>query len=392
VSIAEGLFWACLLLVMHTYLLYPAFLLVAGAAVQVARDWRYISTRKDRRSVAVASDALPPVSLIIAAYNEQAYLPDKLISIRALDYPRDRLEVIFVSDGSTDRTNAILQAVEDVNIRTVVLPQRGGKASALNHAVEQAKHQILVFSDAGTLFEAGTMRKLVRHFGDPRVGVVCGALEFQASTESRQTEGVYWAYECMLRLMEARLGATLTASGAIYAARRECYLPLPPGTLVEDLLVPMNARRTGHRVLYDPEAVAVDFAASSVAEEFTRRVRIATGSFQVLPQLASIPLGPMTAFAFVSHKVLRWILPLLLIGLFVTSAMLWSHPLYRAVLIAQGLFYTWAGLGFLFRERLQGVRYALLGYYLVAIHLAYLVGLARYATGCAAPTWQRAHR
>jgi cellulose synthase/poly-beta-1,6-N-acetylglucosamine synthase-like glycosyltransferase len=389
VILSEWLFWACFLLVAHTYVLYPAFLFVACAVVQTHRDWRYLNTRRDRRAAVPAPDTLPAVSLIIPAYNEQAHLPDKLANIRSFDYPRDRLEVIFVSDGSTDRTNAILQAVEDANTRTVFLPQRGGKSNALNHAVDQAKHQILVFSDAATLFAAAAVRKLVRHFSDPRVGVVCGALHFHASAESRQTEGVYWTYESMLRLMEARLGATLTASGAIYALRRECFAPLPPDTLVEDLLVPMNARRTGYRVLYDPEAVATDFAASTVAGEFTRRVRIAIGSFRVLRRLAGIRLGPMTAFALFSHKVLRWIMPLLLIVVLVTSAILWRHPFYRAILLAQGLFYVWAGLGFLFRRRVQDIPYALIGYYLMAIHLAYLVGIVRYVTGRTETAWQR---
>jgi cellulose synthase/poly-beta-1,6-N-acetylglucosamine synthase-like glycosyltransferase len=389
VILSEWLFWACFLLVAHTYVLYPAFLFVACAVVQTHRDWRYLNTRRDRRAAVPAPDTLPAVSLIIPAYNEQAHLPDKLANIRSFDYPRDRLEVIFVSDGSTDRTNAILQAVEDANTRTVFLPQRGGKSNALNHAVDQAKHQILVFSDAATLFAAAAVRKLVRHFSDPRVGVVCGALHFHASAESRQTEGVYWTYESMLRLMEARLGATLTASGAIYALRRECFAPLPPDTLVEDLLVPMNARRTGYRVLYDPEAVATDFAASTVAGEFTRRVRIAIGSFRVLRRLAGIRLGPMTAFALFSHKVLRWIMPLLLIVVLVTSAILWRHPFYRAILLAQGLFYVWAGLGFLFRRRVQDIPYALIGYYLMAIHLAYLVGFVRYVTGRTETAWQR---
>jgi cellulose synthase/poly-beta-1,6-N-acetylglucosamine synthase-like glycosyltransferase len=389
VILSEWLFWACFLLVAHTYVLYPAFLFVACAVVQTHRDWRYLNTRRDRRAAVPAPDTLPAVSLIISAYNEQAHLPAKLVNIRAFDYPRDRLEVLFVSDGSTDGTNAILQAVEDANIRTVFLPQRGGKSNALNHAVDQAKHQILVFSDAATLFDAAAVRKLVRHFSDPRVGVVCGALHFHASAESRQTEGVYWTYESMLRLMEARLGATLTASGAIYALRRECFAPLPPDTLVEDLLVPMNARRTGYRVLYDPEAVATDFAASTVAGEFTRRVRIAIGSFRVLRRLAGIRLGPMTAFALFSHKVLRWIMPLLLIVVLVTSAILWRHPFYRAILLAQGLFYVWAGLGFLFRRRVQDIPYALIGYYLMAIHLAYLVGFVRYVTGRTETAWQR---
>jgi cellulose synthase/poly-beta-1,6-N-acetylglucosamine synthase-like glycosyltransferase len=389
VTICEWLFWGCLLLVAHTYVLYPAFLFVASAVVQVHRDWQYLRARRDRRATTPTSDMLPAVSLIIAAYNEQAHLQDKLVNIRTLDYPHGRLEVIFVSDGSTDGTNAILQGVEDANVRIVFLPERGGKANALNHAVAQAKHEVLVFSDAATLFEAAAVRNLVRHFTDPSVGVVCGALQFHASTESRETEGVYWTYECMLRLMEARLGATLTASGAIYAVRHRCYVPLPPDTLVEDLLVPMNARQAGYRVLYDPEAVATDFAASSVAGEFTRRVRVATGSFRVLRHLAAIRLGPMTTFAFFSHKVLRWILPFLLIGLLLSSAALSSHPFYRAIFIAHGLFYAWAALGFLFRQRVHSIRYALMGYYLMAIHLAYLVGFFRFLTGRAETAWQR---
>lgn len=387
--LVETLFWACLLLVAHTYVLYPAVLVLVCAAVQINRDWRYLRTRRDRRAPAPAVETLPGVSLLIPAYNEARHLSDKLANIRALDYPRDRLEVIFVSDGSTDGTNAILQGIEDPMIRTVMLADRGGKANALNHAVDQAKHELLVLSDAATLFEPDAIRKLMRHFGDLRVGVVCGALEFRATLESRQTEGVYWGYEGMLRLMEARLGATLTASGAIYALRRRCYFPLPPETLVEDLLVPMNARRAGYRVLYDPEARATDFAASTVAGEFTRRVRVATGSFRVLPRLLTVRLGPMTAFAFFSHKVLRWILPFLLIGMLVMSAVLWAHPVYRAMLIAQTLFYAWAALGALFRERLQGIRYALLGYYLVAIHVAYLVGFVRCLTSRGETVWQR---
>ena len=160
----EWLFWACLLLVAHTYVLYPAFLFAACGVVQIHRDWRYLSTRRDRRSTVPAPDTLPAVSLIISAYNEQAHLPDKLVNIRAFDYPRDRLEVLFVSDGSTDRTNAILQAVEDANIRTVFLAQRGGKSNALNHAVDQAKHEILVFSDAATLFDAANPEKYATSF------------------------------------------------------------------------------------------------------------------------------------------------------------------------------------------------------------------------------------
>ena len=170
----EYVFWISLLLVAHTYLLYPIVLFCAYALVQVRRDWRYLLSRRDGRVPAQPVTELPPVTLIIAAYNEEAHLRDKLANIRQLDYPRDRLDVIFVSDGSTDGTNAILSTVTDPNMRCIFLPDRGGKANALNHAVAQAGHEILIFSDAATKFAPNAVAKLARHFGASRVGAVCG--------------------------------------------------------------------------------------------------------------------------------------------------------------------------------------------------------------------------
>jgi cellulose synthase/poly-beta-1,6-N-acetylglucosamine synthase-like glycosyltransferase len=314
---------------------------------------------------------------------------DKLANLRRLDYPRDRLQVIVISDGSTDGTNDILRSTPASDIQCLFLPTREGKSSALNHAVVQACHDILIFSDAATLFAPNAVMKLARHFADSRVGVVCGSLQFEGSTESRQTEGVYWTYESMLRLMEARLGATLTASGAIYALRRCCYPQLAADTVIEDLVIPMNARKLGYRVLYDPEAVGTDFAASSVAGEFTRRVRVATGSFRALRQLVRTPLDPVTAFAFFSHKILRWILPFLLIAMLVSSGLMWNHVLYRIACLGQLGFYLWAAMGFLFRQRMQGVRYGLLAYYLLAIHLAFLVGFIHFLGDRKETAWQR---
>jgi len=389
VGVLEATFWICFLLVAHTYLLYPIFLFAASAAVQVWRDWQYLRWRQDRRRIPSELTAPPAVSILVPAYNEERHLPDKLENLRALEYPKDLLEVIFVSDGSTDATNAILGTAAGENLRVIYLPERCGKSSALNEAVAHARHDILVCSDTATLFAPDAVQKLVRHFADPRVGLVAGALQFQASEESRQTEGVYWRYESMLRLMESRLGLTLTASGAIYALRRQCFIPIPASTLVEDLVVPMNARKRGFRVLYDPEARATDFAPATVAGEFTRRVRIATGSFRALGQLLGGPLDPLTGFAFFSHKLLRWMLPFLLIGLLVSSALLWPQPIYRALFLAQGLFYVWGLTGYLFRRQVQGIRYALVPYYLLAMHLAFLVGFLRFLSRRNDVGWRR---
>jgi len=386
---AKVAFWTCALLSAHTYILYPLVLFVAYAISQVRRDLQYLMGRRDRRRLPLGPEDLPAVSLVVPAYNEEAHLPDKLANICALDYPREKLEVVFVSDGSTDGTNAILRGSPGNNVRVILLPERRGKTRAVNQGVERACHEIVVLCDAATLFERDALKNLVRHFSDPTVGVVCGSLRFQSNLESEHTEGTYWRYEGMLRLMEARLGATLTASGAIYALRRRCFRPLQADDIIDDFVLPMHARALGYRVLYDPEAVATEFAASSVKGEFTRRVRIAVGSFFALRAFLRVPLGPMTSFAFLSHKLLRWVLPFLMIGMLVSNVALASEGFYRVLLAGQLAFYGWAAAGFLFQQRMTRVRFGLLGYFLVTIHLAYLVGFIRFICRRQEGLWQR---
>jgi len=388
--LAQYVFLACLFLVGYTYLLYPCVLFIVYAVAQARADLGYLTTRRERRRRALRDVDLPPVTLIVPAYNEEAHLKDKIANVQELDYPRDRLQVVFVSDGSTDRTNEILDAVDDPVIETLLLPERSGKATALNRAVEAARHGILVFSDASTRFMPDAVKQLVRHFADPRIGVVCGALKFRGGDEFKQTEGVYWRYETSLRLMEGRLGATLTASGAIYALRLECYRPLAADDVIDDFVVPMRARKLGFRVVFDPEAEGVEFAGESVKDEFTRRVRIAVGSFRALRELSQVPLTPIACLSFFSHKFLRWVLPFLLIGLLVSNFFLLDEAIYRAALAAQGAFYLWAGVGFLFRERGRRLPLALLCYFLVAINVAFLVGFLRFLNGRKETAWQRA--
>lgn len=386
----EVAFWGCLFLIAHTYLLYPAVLFAAYAFAQLRRDCGYLAAGADRRRARLADAELPRVTLVIPAHNEAAVLPAKLANLATLDYPRAKLEVVFVSDGSTDGTDEILAAAQPEGVRLVRVDRRGGKSSALNHGVAAATHEVLVFSDASTLFAPDALRQLTRHFAVPRVGVACGILRFQGGAEFQQTEGVYWRYEKALRVMEARLGATLTASGAIYALRREAWRPLSADVMIDDFVVPLNARRAGYEVVFDPEAVATEFAADSVADEFARRVRLAVGSFRALGLLSRTPLSAFTALAFFSHKVLRWVLPFLMLGLLLSSALLFTHPFYRAALVAQLVFYGWALAGFLFRERMAPVRYSLIGYFLLAINLAFLVGFVQFLSGRQEVRWKRA--
>lgn len=382
-------FWLSLGVVIYTYLVYPFVLLLFFAISQLRTDFRYLFNRIDRRVGRPDNTALPSVTFVVPAHNEEAHLPQKLANINTFDYPRDKLQILIVSDGSTDGTNNILRKIQDPQIETLILPKRGGKAGALNCGVGAARHELLVFSDASTLFETDTLRHLVRHFRDPQTGAVCGALRFHASPDSQQTEGVYWKYESALRLMESRLGAALNASGAVYALRREAYSPLPIGAVLDDLLVPMNARTLGYRVLYDPEAVATDFAPDTIRGEFARRVRIAAGSFQALPSLMRISFDGFAGFSFISHKLLRWIVPFFLMALLISNATLIGRPLYTAFAFLQSSFYLWAFLGFACHKYVRGVRYALIGYFLLAMNAAFVVGFFRYIQNRHAIEWQR---
>ncbi len=388
-SLAFYLFWISASLILYTYFFYPCILFVLYSASQVRRDWQYLTGRRNRRVPHPQDEQLPSVSLIVAAYNEEKQLPEKILNLRELDYPLTKLEVIIVSDGSDDRTNEILSEVKDNQIRTILLPTRKGKANALNSGVAHATNEILVFSDASTLFASNAIDKLVRHFSDPKVGVVCGILKFRATAESQQTEGIYWKYETMLRLMEARFGATLTASGAIYALRRQCFQTLSSDTLIEDFVVPMRARRLGYSVIFDPEAKAIEYAAPSVSGEFTRRVRLAVGSFRALGELIRVPTNTMTRLAFFSHKLLRWIVPFFLIALLLCNILLVKGVLYGVTFLLQFAFYLWAALGYLFRDQMRRIRLGLLGYFWLAMNLAFLVGFWRFLFGRQDSAWKR---
>jgi cellulose synthase/poly-beta-1,6-N-acetylglucosamine synthase-like glycosyltransferase len=384
-----SIFWVCFGLVCYAFFIYPIILFFVYASVQVYRDLLYLGSRRERRVLQVDDEDLPGVTVVIAAYNEESQLPGKFANLRQTLYPMEKLQIIFVSDGSTDRTNELLNSISRSLAEVVLLPERSGKPMALNYGVQRARHDILIFSDAGTLFAPNAVSNLVRHFRDPHIGAVCGAVQLLGNEESERTEGTYWRFERMLRLMESRLGATLNASGAIYALRRECFVPLRAGDLIDDFLIPMNARKLGYKVIEDPEAIATDFSAESVRGEFTRRARLAVGSFRALQRMELGSLRGFTGFAFFSHKLLRWLVPFFLFAMLLSNAFLLKMPIYRGVFAVQLVFYFWALLGFALRQRMKKFRYALLAYFLLTVHLAFLVGFWRAIFGEQKTTWDR---
>ncbi len=325
------LFWMSLALVTYTYVGYALLLTLLA---------------RFRRLPVVATPIQARVSVILAAHNEEANLSAKLASLFSLEYPADRLEFVIASDGSTDRTNAIL-AEHSERIVSVLLPVAGGKANALNHAVQAATGDILVFMDARQTVDRDAVRQLVSCFADPQVGAVSGELHLETADGRPSSEalGIYWKIEKLVRKLESSTGSVVGATGALFAMRRELYVPLPAGTLLDDVLTPMQVVRAGKRVLFLEAAIARDRLFSAPGKEFGRKVRTLTGNYQLL-QLAPWLLSfrnPLL-FRLISHKLLRLAVPLFLVLLLVCSA---GSPglFYRVAFALQLLMYALALLG-----------------------------------------------
>lgn len=327
----KALFWFCLVLVAYTYF---------GYAI-----WLWLCVHLRRRPI-LQRPITPRVSIIIAARNEEATLPAKLENLRLLDYPQEQLQIVVASDGSTDRTVDILRDRAN-HICPVILNESNGKAFALNKAVQLATGDILVFLDARQTIDANAVSELVACFADPEVGAVSGELLLESAPgePSSNALGIYWKIEKIVRKLESASGSVVGVTGAIYAIRRELYIEIPRGTILDDVLVPMNVARSGKRVVFQPSAIARDRLFSEKGKEFSRKVRTLTGNYQLLrlaPWLLS-PANPLL-FRFVSHKLLRLMVPLLLILMLLASAMS-RGPFYTAIFWLQALFYVLAILG-----------------------------------------------
>lgn len=375
---AAVVFWGCALILGYTYAGYPLAL------------WLTKTIRPRRRPV--RRDYEPLVSFIIAAYNEEAAIACKIENTLALDYPRDRLEVIVTSDGSTDRTNEIVDSFADGGVKLLAWPERTGKITAVGRAVEHADGEILVFSDATGIYNAAAIRKMVRHFSDPHIGGVGGEVCYVAG-ESVVGEGTgaYWRYERWVKALQSEAFSNTTISGAIHAIRRELFVSAPPET-GSDMIVPMSIVAKGYRVVYEPEAVASEKTTDSAADETAMRVRVPVRGFTSIARSgeAMNPFRhPGIVFHVLSHKALRWLAGLLMLLLLASSAVLaLGSAAFRGVLAAQLLFYFAAGVGYLLRDRAKTV--FTIPYYFCLLNFAALVGLVQFIAGRRITRWEPA--
>jgi cellulose synthase/poly-beta-1,6-N-acetylglucosamine synthase-like glycosyltransferase len=379
-----ALFWVCLGLVFYTYFGY--LLLVSILSRMFSRQ---------AAPQAVAERDLPAVSLLIAAYNEETVIEERIRNALATDYPPEKLEIVIGLDGCTDQTAAIARRFGARGVRVLDYPERRGKATVLNAAMEEVKNPLVLLSDANTEIEPDALRRLVRWFQQPEVGVVCGHVILRDPRSGRNVDSLYWKFETVLKQCEGRLGALLGANGPIYVIRRDLYVPIPSETLVDDFVIPLLIKlRCGCPVIYDREAVAHEETPPDVMSEFHRRARIGAGGFQSIGMLWKLldPCQGWIAFTFFSHKLLRWLCPFFLIGALATSALLWDSPFFRWALAAQIAFYGVSLLAAIAPKRIALPRPVRLMIMFTSMNAALLVGFVRWLGKRQSAAWRRTAR
>ncbi len=324
-------FWISLVLIIYAYVGYP-LLLFAYAR------WNVRTVEK--------AEMLPTVSIIMAARNEAQNLQRKLENLRDLDYPQSRVQVVVASDGSRDNTEAILREQGD-QVTAVVLERSVGKALALNAAVQRATGEILVFLDVRQVVDRAALRELTANFADLQIGAVSGELLLEDGNgiPAADALGLYWRIEKMVRRFESASGSVVGVTGAIYAVRRELFHYLPPRLILDDVLVPMRVAQAGRRVIFEPKAIARDVIFTDPGKEFGRKVRTLTGNYQLVKFAPWIVSGknPLL-FRFVSHKLMRLMVPVLLLLCFISSLFA-SGMFYKGLFLVQVGLYLLALLG-----------------------------------------------
>ena len=373
------LFWLCLAIVVYTYVGYGLILYLLVFIKRLAIKAKPLAD--------ITDDCLPEVTLMVCAYNEEDIISEKMSNTHSLDYPADRLHLVWVTDGSTDNTNSILSTYPDVKI--VFSPERRGKSAALKHGIKEVYTDIVMMTDANTMLNPEAIREIVRLMQDPKVGCVSGEKKVMAksdSDEAAQGEGLYWKYESTLKRLDSELYSAMGAAGELCVIRRQLMTDIPDDTLLDDFVISMEIVRMGYKIAYTSKAFAMEYGSADLHEESKRKRRIAAGGLQSSWRLRSLmnPLRhPVVAFQFVSHRVLRWtITPVCLFALIPLNTIL--------VLSGEGIIYTilWILQILFYASALAGMR---ISKYFVFMNLNVFRGMA-YLLNNTSGTWEKAKR
>ena len=387
------LFWASLIIVFYTYIGYGILLYII---IRVKR----LFWGSPQKAVLPADDELPSMTLMICAYNEEDVVTEKMENTLALDYPKDKLRIMWVTDGSSDHTNELLKAYPEVDI--VFSPERRGKTAALKHGLRELKTRYVAFTDANTMINAGALREIARLFTDPTVGCVSGEKRVaarKAGEMAAEGEGLYWKYESTLKRWDNELYSTMGAAGELYAMDPKLCREVPDEALLDDFMMSMYVVQAGKRIAYTPDAYAQEYGSANIFEESKRKRRIAAGGLQSIWWLRSMlnPFHqPLVTFQYVSHRVLRWsITPIAMVLLLLANIALvamGAGNFYTVILILQILFYLMALAGWLLNR--YGYKNKLLytAYYFMFMNFNVFRGMAYLRTHGKSGAWEKAKR
>ena len=387
------LFWAMLLIVFYTYLGYGILLYL------VIRLKRFFKG-KPLKTVLPSDEELPTMTLMICAYNEEEVVAEKMANTLALNYPRDKFRIMWVTDGSNDRTNELLKAYPKVDI--VFSPERRGKTAALKHGLRELKTRYVAFTDANTMINPDALREIARLFMDPTVGCVSGEKRVAARKEGEMAaegEGLYWRYESTLKKWDSELYSAMGAAGELYAVDPTLVREVPDEALLDDFMMSMYIVQAGRRIAYTPDAYALEYGSANIFEESKRKRRIAAGGLQSIWWLRSMlnPLHqPLVAFQYISHRVLRWsITPVALVILLIINILLvalHAGTFYTVMLVLQLLFYLMALAGWWLERRGHKNKLLYTAYYFVFMNINVFRGMSYLRTHGKSGAWEKARR
>ncbi|HPE34243.1 MAG TPA: glycosyltransferase family 2 protein [Bacteroidales bacterium] len=340
----------------------------------------------------------PLVSLVIPCFNEAPILDAKVSNCRAIDYPADKLEIVFITDGSTDNSTEVLKKYPDIKV--LHENRRGGKTAAENRAMKHITSEIVVFTDANTILNPEVIKYIVRHFSDPKTGCVSGEKRVLADEKDTATagEGIYWKYESFLKKLDSELYSAVGAAGELVAFRTSLYRPMPEDTLLDDFIQSMEIAADGYRIVYEPLAYAMETGSASIKDEWIRKVRISAGGWQSVKRLAGriTPFRNFTLFfQYFSHRVLRWVVtPFLLILMFILNFFLVfsGSVFYQVLFLLQVLFYMAAFAGWYLENKKTRMKILFVPYYFCMMNLAAIYGFRRFISGPQKGAWEKAKR
>ncbi len=372
-------FWILFSLIIYCYIGYPFLLFIISLI-------RKKSVKREEWN--------PSVSIILSAYNEESVIEKKILNCLQINYPKDKIEILAGSDGSTDNTAKILKGFSDKRIRTFDSETRRGKTAMLNRLVKESSSDILIFTDAAELFKPDSVSNLIRNLADKKTGCVSGCYLEDPEGGTFSGAGLYWRYEVLIRKLESRVNTLLGASGQIYAIRRELYVPQPDDTILDDQCIPQEVLRKGYRIVFEKEAVAYGTSVKSTRKEFLRKRRTLQGNFQALARFGDLLL-PILSFRFFqifSHKILRLLVPWFMAGIFIISLLKITEPFFFYLLYGQTLFYLFAFAGYLFDRinfRPGLAAPVLFPYHIVSMNLAAVLGFVDFLRNKKSVLWQR---